>query len=168
MGKTNYELVRDFNKVFQREKLNPLADFTDLKEVAKATQQLQLIEEELEELREAIINNDWDGCKDAVADLLVVTYGMGYIMDINADKAVQEVNRANMTKVCITKDQVKRTVDKYNKEGVECSVLKSSTDDGDVWLVKSSKDQEDSKGKFYPKGKFLKNVDWEEPNLWLI
>tara|TARA_R100001594_G_scaffold53735_1_gene87288 strand:+ start:21272 stop:21775 length:504 start_codon:yes stop_codon:yes gene_type:complete len=165
MQKSNFQLVNKFNQLFQREKLDELADLKSKEEQDKLRLQLKLIEEEVDELQTAILEGDWEGMKDAVADILVVTYGMGYVMNIDCDKALQEVNRANMSKICNTEAEVNGTVLKYNELGLECSVVKVGDS---LWAVKSAKDQSDSKGNFFPKGKFLKNINWQEPDLGFI
>jgi len=127
--------------------------------------QIDLIDEELQEIKDAIKDGDWEALKDGVMDLLVVTYGLGYVMNIDCDKGLQRVNSANMSKLCGCQAEVVATTGHYNSMGVECSVQLVGED---LWAIKSTKDQEGLDDKFYPKGKFLKNINWAEPDLSFI
>ena len=60
---------------------------------------INLISEELEELKDAIKNNDLKETIDALTDILYVTYGAGYAYGIDLDKCFKEVQRANMSKL---------------------------------------------------------------------
>lgn len=60
--------------------------------------QLGLIEEEFNELEEAISNNDYEGVLDACGDLLVVVAGMLYRLDVTPEEALKRVNDSNFTK----------------------------------------------------------------------
>ena len=59
----------------------------------------ELINEELEELKEAIINKDIKEVADALTDILYVTYGAGHAFGINLDKCFKEVQNSNMSKL---------------------------------------------------------------------
>ena len=58
-----------------------------------------LIKEELEELREAMENNDLLEVADALTDILYVTYGAGHAFGIDLDKCFEEVQNSNMSKL---------------------------------------------------------------------
>ena len=60
---------------------------------------VDLIEEELNELKEAIKNNDIVEVADALTDILYVTYGAGHSFGVNLDKCFDEVQRSNMSKL---------------------------------------------------------------------
>ena len=60
---------------------------------------ISLINEELEEFKEAIRNNDLKEAADALTDILYVTYGAGHAFGINLDKCFDEVQRSNMSKL---------------------------------------------------------------------
>ncbi len=59
----------------------------------------ELINEELEELKEAINNKDIKEVADALTDILYVTYGAGHAFGINLDKCFKEVQNSNMSKL---------------------------------------------------------------------
>ena len=60
---------------------------------------LYLIEEELEELQEAIKKKDLLEVADALTDILYVTYGAGHAFGINLDQCFEEVQKSNMSKL---------------------------------------------------------------------
>ena len=60
---------------------------------------LDLIKEELDELKEAINNNDLLEVADALTDILYVTYGAGHAFGIDLDSCFQEVKNSNMSKL---------------------------------------------------------------------
>ena len=60
---------------------------------------IDLIEEELNELKEAIKNKDIVEVADALTDILYVTYGAGHSFGVNLDECFDEVQRSNMSKL---------------------------------------------------------------------
>ena len=60
---------------------------------------IDFIQEELDELKEAIDNKDITEVADALTDILYVTYGAGHAFGINLDKCFQEVQNSNMSKL---------------------------------------------------------------------
>ena len=60
---------------------------------------VSLIEEELEELKDAIKKKDLIEVADALTDLLYVTYGAGHAFGINLNKCFEEVQNSNMSKL---------------------------------------------------------------------
>ena len=60
---------------------------------------VSLINEELEEFKEAIKNSDLKEVADALTDILYVTYGAGHAFGINLDKCFDEVQQSNMSKL---------------------------------------------------------------------
>jgi len=128
----------------------------------KADKQLHLIKEELAELVEGIDNKDISEIRDAVADILVVTYGMAHIMGIDADKDMAAVQASNLSKLCKTQDEVDQTLAFYQNEKQLDVYVGGELPEA---YIKSGKDQEGSDGKFYPAHKFLKSINWHEPKL---
>ncbi|WP_455378929.1 pyrophosphohydrolase domain-containing protein [Petrachloros mirabilis] len=59
----------------------------------------RLIEEEFEELKEAMQKNDLAGVAKEMADLLYVVYGTAVSYGIEMDPVFKEVHRSNMSKV---------------------------------------------------------------------
>ena len=60
---------------------------------------ISLINEELDEFREAIKNDNIKEVADALTDILYVTYGAGHAFGIDLDKCFDEVQRSNMSKL---------------------------------------------------------------------
>ena len=92
---TNFEKVGLFMKTFGQEvKLN--ASFSSDK---INTLRIDLIEEELKELKDAIKKKDLKEVVDALTDILYVTYGAGHAFGVNLDKCFEEVQKSNMSKL---------------------------------------------------------------------
>ena len=60
---------------------------------------LNLIEEELQELQEAIKQEDLLEVADALTDILYVTYGAGHAFGIDLDNCFDDVQKSNMSKL---------------------------------------------------------------------
>jgi predicted HAD superfamily Cof-like phosphohydrolase len=60
---------------------------------------LKLIQEEFEELREALTQGDLESISKEIADLLYVVYGTAVSYGIDMDPVFREVHRSNMSKV---------------------------------------------------------------------
>ena len=92
---TNFKKVGVFMKTFGQEVKNKPSFSTE-----KINQlRISLIQEELDELKEAITNNDLLEVADALTDLLYVTYGAGHAFGIDLDKCFNEVQNSNMSKL---------------------------------------------------------------------
>ena len=92
---TNFENVKKFMQTFGQE-VKTKASFPNDKII---NLRLELIREELSELKEAIEKKDIKEVADALTDILYVTYGAGYAYGIDLDKCFKEVQRANMSKL---------------------------------------------------------------------
>ena len=92
---TNFEKVRLFMKTYGQE-VKDKAGFSD----AKTNKlRIDLIKEELEELTEAMQNENLLEVADALTDILYVTYGAGHAFGIDLDKCFEEVQNSNMSKL---------------------------------------------------------------------
>ena len=76
---------------------------------------LDLIEEELGELKEAMKNNDLLEVADALTDILYVTYGAGHAFGINLDKCFEEVQNSNMSKLDAAGEPIYNEIGKVMK-----------------------------------------------------
>ena len=92
---TNFNKVGTFMKIFGQEVKNKPSFSTD--KINKL--RLDLIKEELDELQEAMKNNDLLEVADALTDILYVTYGAGHAFGINLDQCFEEVQNSNMSKL---------------------------------------------------------------------
>ena len=92
---SNFSKVGTFMKTFGQEVKDKPAFSTD--KINKL--RMDLIKEELEELTEAMKNNDWLEVADALTDILYVTDGGGHAFGIDWDKCFEEVQNSNMSEV---------------------------------------------------------------------
>ena len=92
---TNFEKVKLFMVTYGQE-VRTKAGFSDEK---TNKLRIELIKEELEELTEAIKQNDLLEVADALTDILYVTYGAGHAFGIDLDKCFDEVQNSNMSKL---------------------------------------------------------------------
>ena len=104
---TNFERVRKFMETFGQE-IKGKAQFPNEKITSL---RYDLINEELDELKEAIDNNDIKEVADALTDILYVTYGAGHAFGINLDKCFEEVQNSNMSKLGLDGKPI------YNEKG---------------------------------------------------
>ena len=92
---TNFDKVGVFMKTFGQEVKNkPSLSNNKINEL-----RVSLIQEELDELKEAMNNKDLLEVADALTDLLYVTYGAGHAFGIDLDKCFNEVQNSNMSKL---------------------------------------------------------------------
>ena len=90
---TNFENVKKFMQTFGQE-VRTNASFPNDKII---NLRIDLIREELSELKEAIEKKDIKEVADALTDILYVTYGAGHAFGINLDKCFEEVQNSNMS-----------------------------------------------------------------------
>ena len=92
---TNFEKVGLFMKTFGQEvKSKPGLGSVKINKL-----RIDLIDEELKELKYALQTNDLKEVADALTDILYVTYGAGHAFGINLDKCFDEVQKSNMSKL---------------------------------------------------------------------
>ena len=158
MNKTNFQKIIDFHKAFELDNYEKhQLDFFDNKKLVKL--RIDLIQEEFNELKKAIEDKDFTEVRDAIADLLYVTYGAASSFGINADKDYKEVHESNMTKLCINEEEAKKTVEDYKNK------FKNGDEKYDSPNYKKSKD-----GIHYivyneSTGKILKNINYKKVNF---
>ena len=92
---TNFEKVGLFMTTFGQEvKKKPSLSSVKINKL-----RVNLIEEELNEFKDAIFKKDLKEAADALTDILYVTYGAGHAFGINLDKCFEEVQKSNMSKL---------------------------------------------------------------------
>ena len=92
---TNFEKVGLFMKAFGQEvKTKPGLSSDKINNL-----RISLINEELEELEDAIKKKDLKETIDALTDILYVTYGAGHAFGVNLDQCFNEVQNSNMSKL---------------------------------------------------------------------
>ena len=92
---SNFNKVGTFMKTFGQEVKNkPSLSTYKINKL-----RIDLIKEELDELKDAMNNNDLLEVADALTDILYVTYGAGHAFGIDLDKCFDEVQNSNMSKL---------------------------------------------------------------------
>tara|TARA_B100000035_G_scaffold53353_1_gene41843 strand:- start:254 stop:625 length:372 start_codon:yes stop_codon:yes gene_type:complete len=92
---SNFDSVKKFMLTFGQDVKNK-ASFPDEK---IQNLRVSLIDEELNELKQAVKNRDLKEVADALTDILYVTYGAGHAFGINLDHCFNEVQQSNMSKL---------------------------------------------------------------------
>lgn len=113
--------VADFHQTFGA----PILDTPTIPDKARCELRVKLLEEELEELKQAIADNDLVEIADALCDLqyvlsgAVLEFGLGNkFVDL-----FNEVQRSNMSKACQTLEEAQQTVAHYKaKDGTEAEI----------------------------------------------
>jgi len=159
---TNFKNVWELNKSFNRPQTNKEEQDFD-----KLLNQFALVVEEVAELKEALETGNWEEVKDAIGDILVVTYGMGYVANIDCDKLMDNISKSNFSKFCNHAQMVK-TMEHYTELGVDVVAKETMINGKSLYAVKSAADQTytvEGVDKTIKNGKLLKNMAWIEPDL---
>lgn len=113
---SNYEKVLEFNKAFGV-KTNTTPQFDIFKNNDKLVQyRLSLIEEEFNELKEAVKTHDFTECLDGLGDSLYVIYGFFSALGVNGDDIFDIIHKSNMSKICDTENDAIETIKRYKEE----------------------------------------------------
>lgn len=95
---TNFDKVKEFHRVFGLDLRDAPAINADTDgDLIKL--RLSLMDEELAEVREAIMEHDLLSMAKELADLLYVVYGTAAVFGIPIDDVFAEVHRSNMSKL---------------------------------------------------------------------
>ena len=92
---SNFNKVKTFMNTYGQE-VKDKPEFPNAKIVQL---RIDLIQEELNELKEAINDKDIVEVADALTDILYVTYGAGHSFGVDLDSCFDEVQRSNMSKL---------------------------------------------------------------------
>ena len=159
-NQTNFEKVVDFNTQFGvkiHSTHQPKIFDTEPNNVEFA---MKLIREEMKELEEAVKNKDYIETVDALADILYVVYGMGTRIGVNMDKVFDIVHQNNMSKLCLTEEDAKASVNYYlmnqEKFGYDSPAYRLA-DDGKHYIVYNQNTK-----------KVLKSIKWEPVDLSFV
>jgi predicted HAD superfamily Cof-like phosphohydrolase len=143
--------VEEFNKIMGKEWQNRTIP-TINKEDADFV--INFIQEELDELKEAVEENDIVGIFDALLDITYVGLGNGALVFGLKDKMLDgyaEVQASNLSKVCKTEEEAKQTVIKRSEEQNEpCHFEKIE----DYYIVYRTRDM-----------KVMKSINYFKPDL---
>ncbi|WP_420460343.1 hypothetical protein [Neolewinella sp.] len=154
MPKPVYEEPRALTDVaeFHRTFALPVLSSPTLPPADRCRLRLNLLQEELDELRAAIASHDLVEAADALADLQYVLSGAVLEFGL-ADRFAalfREVHRSNMSKTCATPAEAEATLAHYRALGQDGHVEPS----GEAYLVYRSSDN-----------KVLKNVHYSPADL---
>jgi hypothetical protein len=149
----NFQKVVQLNEVFGKEPVGWKWD--------TLCTQVNLIAEEFSELDTAFRSKDKKEILDGAGDILVVTYGLLHLIGVNADAVMEEISQSNFSKLIKGPEEAQATLDHYRELGVKVKLAGMFP----KAYVKVSKDSTDINGKYYPVGKFLKNVNWKSPDM---
>lgn len=94
---TNFEKVKEFHEKFN----HLIKNKPEMPDIKMQCLRLNLIEEEFNELQEAMNDSNLTEIADALSDLLYVVYGAGLVFGIDLDKTFEEVHNSNMSKLGI-------------------------------------------------------------------
>lgn len=122
--------VKKFHTTFQ----HPVLDEPQIPARKRADLRVSLLQEELNELKEAIENNDLIEVADALADIQYVLAGA--ILEFGLGEKFKgifdEVQRSNMSKACVSKEEAEETQAHYaNNKNTESYIKEVNG----KWLV---------------------------------
>ena len=157
-SQTNFDKIKEFHAAFGLQ-LSETHDHSVLDNEKLLKLRVDLIAEEFKELQDAIHQKDFTEVRDAIGDILYVTYGAAASFGINADHDYDIIHQSNMTKLCKTEQEAIDTVSWY-KEQYDLDKTSYDTpdyrksDDDIHWVVfnKSS-------------GKILKSIHYKPVNF---
>ncbi len=106
--------VKEFHKTFDV----PVLKNPEIPSKERCELRISLIQEELNELKEAIENNDLVEVADALCDLQYVLSGtvLEFGLGKKFTKLFDEVQRSNMSKACETQKEAIETLSHYKKK----------------------------------------------------
>jgi len=137
---SNFQKVVAFNRAFDVPVQTKVQHEIWTKNPELVKLRMELIREEMRELEEAVANHDMVETTDALSDILYVVYGMGASLGVNLDWAFDIVHSSNMSKVCMTEEDAKITVQKYKEDGRYDSPYYYNTKTG-LYIVKNKSTQ---------------------------
>ena len=135
--------VAEFHKTFNA----PILDQPKIPSADRCNLRISLLQEELNELKDAIADNDLVEIADALCDLqyvlsgAVLEFGLGEKFVTLFD----EVQRSNMSKACATQQEADETIAFYKEKGEDAY----SQISGDKINVHRVSDQKVLKNKYY-------------------
>lgn len=141
--------VSDFHKTFDA----PILETPQIPSEERCQLRVSLLQEELNELKQAIYENNLVEIADALCDIqyvlsgAILEFGMGDIFD----ELFEEVQKSNMSKACSSIQEAIETISHYKqKDGTESTYKQV----GDKWVVYRLSDN-----------KVLKSVNYSPANL---
>ena len=139
-----------FNKAFGVDKQRTKPQLVDLKE---AQFYIDMLQEELDEMQEAVNNNDLVEIADALCDIQVFHSNavLGFGLQKHFRHLMDEVHRSNMSKICKTVGEAQETCHRRTLETDKVHIYKKIDDHYVVYYEHN--------------GKVRKSINFQEPNL---
>ena len=115
--------VAEFHRTFK----HPILTEPAIPEEKRCNLRVELLQEELNELKEAIKDKDIVEIADALADLQYVLSGaiLEFGLGDKFGALFNEVQRSNMSKACDTMEDAQATVDHYGRQGTAAYIKQS-------------------------------------------
>jgi len=109
--------VAEFHNTFG----HPVKETPSIPDKSRCDLRVSLLSEELNELKEAIENNDLIEVADALCDLQYVLSGaiLEFGLGSKFEGLFNEVHRSNMSKACDTVEEAEKTMKHYEEKGQE-------------------------------------------------
>ena len=145
-------MVEEFHKTFQA----PVLLIPQIPSTDRCNLRINLMQEELDEIKEAIENNDLVEVADGLCDLMYVLCGSIHEFGLG-DKFVElfnEVQRSNMSKACNNELEAQATLEHYKQKDGTQGYYKENNG---KWLVYRKEDD-----------KILKSVNYSPADLKTI
>jgi predicted HAD superfamily Cof-like phosphohydrolase len=141
--------VEEFHKKFNV----PVLEKPQIPSKDRCDLRISLLQEEVEELKDAIENNDLVEIADACGDILVILSGTILefgLKDVFND-IFENIHESNMSKACNSENEARETLEYYiQKNGTECYYKENNGN----WLVYRKSDD-----------KVLKSINYKPASL---
>ena len=140
--------VAEFHTTFN----HPILDTPTIPGPSRTKLRVDLLQEELNELSEAIHNKDLVEIADALCDLQYVLSGaiLEFGLAEKFPELFDEVQRSNMSKACKNNEEAGLTQENYKNQGITTTTETV----GNVFVIKR-----------YPDNKILKNINYSSAQL---
>ena len=146
----NYiKMVEEFHNAFNA----PILPTPQIPSKERCDLRINLMQEELNEIKEAIENDDLVEAADGFGDLMVVLCGsiIEFGLGDKFNNIFDEIHRSNMSKACSTEEEAQMTLEHYKqKDGTEGYYKQV----GDKWVTYRNGDD-----------KVLKSVGYSPANI---
>ena len=112
------KMVEEFHKTFNA----PVLETPQIPSKERCNLRINLMQEELNEIKEAIENNDFVEISDGLCDLMYVLVGsiLEFGLKDKFNELFNEVQRSNMSKACTSHQEALETLSHYKqKDGTE-------------------------------------------------
>ncbi len=142
MAKINLLLMKEVNALngvvkFHEVFKHPIQNAPIIPDKKRCNLRVDLIQEELNELQQAIIDNDMIEVADALCDIQYVLAGavLEFGLGNKFSELFDEVQRSNMSKACETQQEAEATIAHYANQGIGAYI---SPSDGKYLIYRDS------------------------------